>query len=561
VLLNFDFGKATADSDELLAQCFCNNLTYKDVLARRKTVVVGDAGAGKTAFFVMLTVDNPVFKFQNKAEKEQFIVPINQDLNYKLIKSQVLPKINSSIKEEVTLYRYVWEVYVLYRTSVILLKKLNDIDPDLKDILDKVVKSFSIESDKPTIFELFSSNKNTISFKIEPTEYLLPVPEVSLSTEPSGTPASTGKINFIDVDKVKQEINSFLRRNDAVIYILLDNLDDFVIKEEYETQKQVLEALLLSHKDYGKFNNIKLLPFIRRDLYEHIDMGEVGGQKINSQKGELHWYPEDIREFIARRILWNLEYVFPKNEELIFEIDDQDFLLYEKNKQKPDVSKIGDIVKKLKSWLGLNNSESAHYSARKMNLTDKINRDLITLIFPNYVKHINSKGEIDDINIFEYFSSHFSLGTGESTPRIMVMYLDKILEEARKYLSKNPDEANEEIEVTATSEFPLIKKRYLFDAYVSLQSLIWDSLIEETKPEEWRNYLRVLRRKFKTESVVSTKRFQKHLKPTDIAKLGKFIGYCTHKGVLTCTNPGVDQNERIYNVPLLFQEKHNTYEP
>ena len=49
--------------------------------------------------------------------------------------------------------------------------------------------------------------------------------------------------------------------------------------------------------------------FLRRDLFEKIDLLEFGAEKVDFRTVDLTWTPEDIREFLAKRIFYNYDMV------------------------------------------------------------------------------------------------------------------------------------------------------------------------------------------------------------------------------------------------------------
>lgn len=563
VLFDFAIGKSEASEDELLDDCFCDNNSYAEVLAGRKSLVIGEAGSGKTALFRIITNSKRPECFANPLNKRQLLLPICEELSYQLIKSQVLPKIKSTLTDPVTLYRYIWELYILYRTSLVLRDNFSGLPDEVESIIEDVLDAFSAESKKPTVFGLLASNKKTIGLKVEPSAIGVPVPELYFSVEPSDSTATRNEDEysaFINIDAAKTRINDFLGDNNCVLYVLLDNLDDFVIKEEYELQKQILESLLVCHKNYARASNIKLKLFLRSDLFSRIDKSALGGQKVHSKSVTLVWTPEDIREFLARRLLYNYDRFFQDDHiNITFEVDE--LCMFERRigvRKNVFHRSIRYLRRKIRRPLL---SDSAHYDARTINLTDKFSRDVITFVFPRQVPHLNMDGMEAELDIFEYLSSHFNLAHGNTTPRIMLMFLEEVLSSARGYLRSNPDQANEYIEATEEKEFPLIRKKYVIDGYAALKEKIWDALIDETRSDEWKAFLRVLRRKLTGLTELGFKQIQKLIKIKSEEEAEKFLGYCTHKGLFECLNRGEKREQLLFSVPILFQRHNNQIRP
>lgn len=552
ILFDFDFGKAVADIDDLLESCFCDNASYRDLLARRRNVLVGDAGSGKSAFFRMLTSPVHALTFDNPKGLSQTIIPIREDLNYKLVKSLVLPRLSGVLGGPVIIFRLIWEVFILYRTFCVAEEMKITFPTDLMLEMRKICSAFSPGIETKNFSGFYESQSRGLSMRIESTDYFVPPPRSAMNSFES---LQDSPIEYVDIDRLKRMMNRFLRESDQVVYIIIDNLDDFVIKEEYDTQKEILEALLLCQKNYGELTFIKIVPFIRRDLFERIDKSEIGATKVNAQTTEIRWTPEYMREFIARRVMYNLKH-FVAGETIELSIEDDEFYLYEHRKGRPQSSWRQYWRKFLRFLHLLPASYEGHYDGRETSLSDQFSRSIITFIFPRKVTHVREDGEVDDcLDIFQYFSTHFSLGYGSATPRIIVMYLDEVLARAREYLTRNGDEAEEHVFPTEYNEFPLIKKDYLFAAYGRLQETMWNSLIEETRSDMWRNYLRRLRRKISDLPLISAGQLRSAIKASNSDETHQFFGYCCHKGLLHCENPGAPENEKRYAVPILFREK------
>jgi hypothetical protein len=132
------------------------------------------------------------------------------------------------------------------------------------------------------------------------------------------------------------------------------------------------------------------------------------------------------------------------------------------------------------------------YGMRKTNFNDEVNREIITSIFPRKVPHKDISGANKEMSIFDYFSTHFNMSSGKTTPRLILMYIERCFEKTREYYEKNPDIKELLLE---NNEYPLVKKPLLRSAYYDLQNEIWDAVCKVSQVwEDWINILRINKR-------------------------------------------------------------------
>lgn len=562
----FSFGGPEGKDDPLLSTCPLIIRPIIEFLDENKSIVVGERGTGKTAIFRLLSEDR--LKFRNDNKRTQIYIPIDEELAYRTLQEHVLNQIKDLTGKKSTAYRIVWELLFVSRCLDRLEKKYKN-DEDLKSIKAKFYHVVGWQLDEKIGFlDVLTKTKKTFGIKLEHgfTGYILP--NMYASIEPSKDADNNQSSNLLTLDLVelKSELNSFLKKKKVIVYILLDKLDEFVAGEEYVAQRDILQALIQCWRDYQSFSTIKLKLFLRKDLYERIDFSSIGRDKIDYRKVELKWTDEDIRQFIALRIHHNLSHI--SNKKISFWLDERKLTIdKELLKELRSLESLSNCeltfankLKKLKiSFLNyIKNRKKDDYDARTINIKDIIFQDIITLFFPRKVLHKLRAGKNEQIDIFDYLNTHFQLGSGSTTPRIILIYLEKCLEQARNYYRKNPDK---KVMLNDKGEYPLFLREFLFDAYMELRKSCLDTMVSLNT--DWEKPARILMQ-HKFQSKDCTEITYMDAKKTIGKYLGsgqeidnnliKFFAFYEHAGLLKCKNKNTPADKRQYSIPILFQK-------
>lgn len=151
------------------------------------------------------------------------------------------------------------------------------------------------------------------------------------------------------------------------------------------------------------------------------------------------------------------------------------------------------------------------------------------------------------IDIFDYLGTHFSLSSGTTTPRLIVMFLDKCLAHAREYYRNNLDE---KVSLDDRGEYPLFKRTILKSAYSEFQKDICETF--SSISSLWRPYFdRFLEKKGKR-TTFSYDDLCKLLGGEE-EEMKRFLAFLCHIGYLKCNNPKAFYGARQYTLPILFQ--------
>ncbi len=301
ILDQFDLGSDEAHNDNLLDQCFCEIEPIIRFQKNRHDILVGAKGSGKSAVFRMLRDGKLDFDDCPRARSE--FVCIDEKVEYESIRAALACNLKTRIDKEEIQYRFLWEVYLLFCIANKLLEG-DAVPQDLRKQLTEFTGFFKAPRARTSLLNIITSTKATIGFKLDTTNPAFPAPDFYFSSE--AKPAVQKQKPEMDVltvplDDLKRKINEMMKKRGKQLFVLVDNLDDFVAEDRYIVQKHILNGLLQCCRDYGGYSQLTLKIFIRTDLYQKLNFHLVGGlDKIDPHVVELRWQGRDIRYFMAR---------------------------------------------------------------------------------------------------------------------------------------------------------------------------------------------------------------------------------------------------------------------
>jgi|GEM_PF-1491646 len=563
-LSSFDFGAPDGKDDPLLEACALTITPITEFLEENKSIVVGERGTGKTALFRLLS--DGKLRFRSTEKFSQIYVAIDEELGYKTLREHVVAQVKDSTKSPDASHRIVWELYFFSRCIESLTKKFGN-NGRFELLRDRFYKTIGwTQHQRVSLLDILKGTKKTVGVKLEGGHLGYVIPNFYTSVEPSKADASTDSSQLLDVPSLKSELNSFLKDSKTVVYLLVDKLDEFVSGEEYETQKQILQALIHCWRDYQSYPNIKLKLFVRRDLYERLDFSAIGRDKIDPKKVELRWSPEDIRQFAAFRIFHNLAPCLKKRG-LRFECEkesltiDKEFLKEIKALDAVPDDQLSLARKLRRAYLRirahLKQRKRDEYDARTVNMHDAAFQALITVLFPTKVTHINKANKKEYIDLSEYLSSHFQFASGYTTPRVILLYLQKCLENAKAYYRNNPDQ---QIVLNDKGEYPVFLREQMVAAYNDVRELCLTTILGLNREfEKAATMLIQHMNKSKCHDRISFNDAKKIIgkaissESTVDEPLRKFFAFYEHAGLFRCINRALPPESRAYDLPIFFQ--------
>lgn len=557
-LEEFDFGDAEAKTDNLIGHPlgFCWTRQIHEFAKGRKNIIIGERGSGKSVLFRLFKEKKHQFK--RKKNDSHIILPIEEELQYRTLKDYLDEYVVTYIKDASMKYRIAWELFILTR---ILNHLFDEYGTSLSAELRNAYKEMSIvlgyKKDSFRLSEIVKTVKASIGVKFGSSHVGTIEPSVIGSIEPKD-PISSGdekgaSVSNIDIDAYKRSVQKFLESQSHSLFVLVDKVDEFVIKGDYDIQRLVLQALMETERSYMDYKNIRFKLFIRCDLYKKLEYDVLGPDKISAKKIELVWQDADIRKLIAQRIMYNYKNVLDlTNIQLV--IDNNKLYVDEKSveselDQEEQSSKEGFLTKAkklLNKDIMFTKDKTRQLEGRHTTLNDEISKQIIISVFPRTVNHTDRNKKSTQLGIFDYLSTHFSLASGTTTPRLIVMFLDKCIEITKDYYRNNMDER---VLLNSHNEYPLFKRNILKRAYEEFQKEVTDSFSKISST--WQPYF---------EKFIAKKAGKNKFKLTDIHKFTSgeiqdvkhFVAFMCHIGYLKCINPKADAKIREYSLPILF---------
>jgi hypothetical protein len=543
-LQQFDFGNIEANDDELLFDSVCKTSAILEFINGSKNIVLGEKGTGKTALFRLIKEDK--LKFNPKNGFHNLIIPIEDNFQYKNIKGKILNYISTNNEDENFKYQVVWELFIFHKITQRLEKDGISIPSSIVKGINLAKKVFNNNS-----IDEFIKNKKTFGIKLYDTATCI-LPDLYLSTEPIIAEDKPKEISIekleIDLDYYKEQINKYLIDKQLNLILIIDRLDEFVSKNSQTTQLEMLEALIVVEREYSKYSNIEIKIFLRDDLFKQLSFEGIGYDKVISKKVDLIWTPEKIREFIAKRICSNYLRLF-KLENIKISVDQEtleiDTSIDSNNYIRPNfwMRACRKLIKKL------NPVQYNQKFPRKVNLNDNINKQIILSLFPKYVDYKNEEGKIVEVDIFDYLSENFNLGTGNSIPRLILIFLQKTLSVANNYYIENFDQTS----ITQNDQkcFELFKKGFFEKAYSDFKNEVYINFAKLNP--EFESNIMLFKEKIGNRFSFKARDIKILLNIKDDNDLYHFCNYLLHIGFLKRTNVTSAIDDMKFELPIIFR--------
>ena len=506
---DFEFGSADAFKDDVLnSETFCFTNAAKSSMDNKRNLIIGPPGSGKSAIFK--AYEDKILLPKDYGKRKFILVGISDELEYLDIDDIIDKKFNSYKYPEDEKYVLLWDMFIVFK---LLLKMNDDFGQPFRKEIEKISELFGrLELSKKSTFKEFLEKVKEGSLGIKGKYGGL---VLSLKTGFEGSNTKTEN-NIIDLTSIKNKINDILKSENAFAWIMIDKIDDFVLGKDYEIQKKLLRSLIRCWLRFSDYPRVHLKIFIRDDLLNRLAPDIEQSDKIDDRVVRIIWSSKEIRRFMAKRLVHN--YI------TILHWDIEAFV-----RDEMEDKELEDDI----------------WEAREVSFKEKICNKMITMVFPK------NKREID-INAF--FDTHLSFSRKKFSPRVMRRFLEISFEKASEYYCDNPiGLAN--VKIDNNGEYPLIKKRCMFDAYVSIVNKAekWTLNKGSQHDLQWVNYLTTYFNSINKEPIFELEEFCYKLK-CDIEYSRILLAFLENVGAIRCIKSDrVNWIDSEYEIPLFFR--------
>lgn len=290
LLENITLGTVAAERDTNLVDWFVSTLAFRRVTGGDISLVLGAKGTGKTAIYRVLV------------ENQGFIEGLEEDMVTPTSDIQGISDFHQLLRVahgEPENYRQLWKLYfaLLLGRRLLAGSQVSDINSSrLRGLFHNtgLFPDSAISRLGQWLAGIVSRVKVSIVYQGIP---------VSLGIDLQGNAIASEK--SLDVWEVLSEIQSVLSSAVRKAWILVDRLDELFsgMPNGIERREQALQGLMASLLDFDEFSNIKVVVFLRSDIYERLSF--VNKDHLSDRYVEIDWDVNDLKLLISRRVANN----------------------------------------------------------------------------------------------------------------------------------------------------------------------------------------------------------------------------------------------------------------
>lgn len=541
-LVLIDFGSVDGRKDGALEDAFVLTTSIQLFLQDRHSIVIGPIGSGKSALFELLKNNSKVLKtYQNR-----LIIPIEEAISFQLLRNFIAEEFVNHDKK--LIYRLIWKFQIINRICEEL-KKLEAFpnDKNEKEVNDFLGQIKSKEFDETILGKIKGLIKNatfTIKTKVSKSP-------ISVESELKTNVSKLNEKYEINLDRVFNCVMKIIETRKLMSpLVIIDRIDTFVAGEDYDTQRDFIEALIEVDDDIDvSYPMIGRKIFLRSDLFSRLNYESLGYDKVNDNTLRIEWSNFELIHFIANRILTALKARKLLSEpEILLSTDLSSYHLSGLNWLR--ISKLipMKIKKKLFNFSSINQERDA-------SLMERINKAIITKVFPRKLVHKDSNFEDKEIDIFQFLLTHFKDGHDKVMPRNLLVFLKQVLITTIAYYEENPDQDVHVCNLNGDWEWELFKKKCIYEAYCRAKQEYINNIAKVNN--EWTRYFALFLGKRGNKKSIDFN-WMKTILNIDDEKVIAFLAYLSHIGFMYISEPHPDPKRRKYRIPIIYMPTPNT---
>lgn len=285
--LNLGADSAEKDIHIGLTKYFLANQTFEGIKSGKKTILVGNRGAGKSAIFKIAAVQ--------EKDSNSFILELSPDeYSYEILKSTLRSEQEGAWHKQ-SAYAVAWQ-FLLY----------NLIFKEVAKYHKKLKKGSPIKDSSTTIYRYVRDN-----LKMEETtpleimiSYLKRLEGIKIGRYEASMKARQlqSLYKLEEIQGLLPHLDNILKSHKIRIYI--DELDKGWDNSE-DAQYFIAGLFQAAQKMNATSPNLRVFVSIRQELFENILQIYDDAQKIREDIAEIRWTEEDLLDFISRRIKYS----------------------------------------------------------------------------------------------------------------------------------------------------------------------------------------------------------------------------------------------------------------
>lgn len=531
-LREMNFGNPDGHRDKIINDAFILTSSVRKFLQNNHSLIVGPIGSGKSTLYRYIKEKHRKLKnFKNS-----LIIPIEESVSFKDLKTLVTSQL-SNLEDEIV-YAIVWKLQFAIKLGDEIAKIRGF--PDSKD--EKELNSFLIELNsvgyKSTALEALKRIIKELPIKIT-------AKASSAEVTVSGNSYIKGSAREFNLDRILKLCSDISRdRIGREPLFIIDKIDKFVIGEDYETQRNYIKALLDIEDDLSISTDLKFKIFLRSDLFERIDLSSLGYDKVRGNTIRLEWNEEEIIRFVAKRVGVALI-----NAEILSEGD----LLLSTNLENYHLEGL-DFIRlhpKTPKWIKKLIIKGKDIdSERRLSLFGKLDRAIITKVFPRRISHVRNDNEISEISIIEFFQTHFRDGQGVCTPRYLLIFLSQVQDKVAEYYETNPDQPATRVIIDGDIEWKVFREGCVYSAYDAVK-YEYERNIEDVDFRWKKRFVEFINKKG-NKTKFEYKWIRANLTDIDEGESCDFLAFMQTVGYLKIESYSDDIRKRKFELPILY---------
>ena len=240
-LKNITFGKLEGERDPLLKDCFFPTRKVQKYLVDPYNYVLSPKGAGKSALFRVIS-DNLIH--ENFFDSTKYsVIAINEAFGFE----DNYLNVTQFAEESRMKLTVSWALFILVKTVNHIKNKHSELN-GFSDLMSEIKKVVELK-EKFNLYDLgdfLKSVSASVAFTANGQEFEV-APKVAITTQ---------KEKLV-LNSIFEKINEFFKKNDLQCLILIDRIDNFVQKEEYQLQRKYIQGLFDCIEEISLYSHIK----------------------------------------------------------------------------------------------------------------------------------------------------------------------------------------------------------------------------------------------------------------------------------------------------------------